>query len=203
MTTFHRRSLLRSSMLAAGAALSHRGFGATTGSVKYETPDVETSCGKIRGVSHDGVHVFRGVPYSASTAGQNRFLAPRKPEPWTGVRNAFAGGNLSPQITPPPGSIGSALRSHGTQTEDCLVLNVFTRGLNDGRKRPVMMWIHGGGYTYGSGMSLGYDGTNLARSRDVVVVSINHRLTIFGHLYLGGVAGQKYADSGNAGILDI
>jgi para-nitrobenzyl esterase len=119
------------------------------------------------------------------------------------VRNAFAGGNLAPQITPPPGSIGAALRSHGDQTEDCLVLNVFTRGLNDGRKRPVMMWIHGGGYTYGSGMSLGYDGANLARSRDVVVVSINHRLTIFGHLYLGGIAGQKYADSGNVGILDI
>src|SRR5581483_9393513 len=86
------------------------------------------------------------------------------------------------------------------QSEDCLVLNVFTRGLNDGHKRPVMLWIHGGGYTYGSGGSLGYDGTNLARTRDVVVVSINHRLTIFGHLFLGD---GKYAGSGNAGILDI
>jgi para-nitrobenzyl esterase len=203
MPILHRRTFLKSSAIAAGARLIPSGIAATTASMKYETPDVDTTGGKLRGVSHDGVHVFRGVPYAANTTGQNRFLPPRKPEPWTRVRNAFAGGNLAPQITPPPGSIGAALRSHGGQTENCLVLNVFTRGLNDGHKRPVMVWIHGGGYTYGSGMSLGYDGTNLARARDVVVVSINHRLTIFGHLYLGGVGGQKYADSGNAGILDI
>ena len=204
MENMNRRTLLRSALLTGGAAASGifpKGFAAAVGT-RYETPEVATSCGKLRGVVHEGVHVFRGIPYGASTAAANRFLAPRKPESWTGVRDAFANGDLAPQITPPPGSIGAALRSHGPQSEDCLVLNVFTRGLNDGRKRPVMMWIHGGGYTYGSGGSLGYDGTNLARSRDVVVVSINHRLTIFGHLYLGAID-RKYTDSGNAGILDI
>jgi para-nitrobenzyl esterase len=196
----NRRTLLQSTLVAAGSAMLPR---AKAGTTKYETPEVQTGYGKLRGVFHDDVHVFRGIPYAATTAGQGRFLRARKPESWTGVRDAFAGGSLSPQITPAPGSIGAALRSHGGQTEDCLILNVFTRGLNDGHKRPVLFWIHGGGYTYGSGMSLGYDGTNLARSRDVVVVSINHRLTIFGHLYLGGIGGAKYADSGNAGILDI
>ena len=195
----NRRTLLRSSLFAAGGFLP-RTFAAAVASPRYETPDVETANGKVRGVSHDGVHVFRGIPYAASTAGENRFLAPRKPASWTGVRDAFANGALAPQITPPPGSIGAALRSHGEQNEDCLVLNVFTRGLGDGHKRPVMLWIHGGGYTYGSGGSLGYDGTNLARTRDVVVVSINHRLTIFGHLFLGD---GKFTGSGNAGILDI
>jgi len=205
MERLNRRTLLRSTLLTGGAVvgglLPKRVAGATIES-KYETPSVETSLGKLRGVTNNGVHVFRGVPYADTSAGQNRFLAPHKARPWTGVRDAFYNVSVAPQITPPPGSIGTALRANYQQTEDCLALNVFTRGLNDGRKRPVMMWIHGGGYTYGSGMSLGYDGTNLARSGDVVVVSINHRLTIFGHLYLGGID-KKYADSGNAGILDI
>ncbi len=205
MTNMNRRTLLKSTLLTGGAVASGlipRGFAAST-ATKYESPEVETSCGKLRGVSHDGVHVFRGVPYSASTTGQNRFLPPRKPAPWTGVRNAFTSTSVAPQITPPPGSIGAALRANFPQTEDCLALNVFTRGLKDGPKRPVMMWIHGGGYTYGSGMSLGYDGTNLARTGDVVVVSINHRLNIFGHLFLDETGGKNYAGSGNAGILDI
>jgi para-nitrobenzyl esterase len=205
MDKMNRRALLGSTLLTGGAVVSGilpRGFAASV-RTKYETPEVETSCGKLRGVSHDGVHVFRGIPYGASTAGANRFLPPRKPESWTGVRMAFANGGIAPQITPPPGAIGSALRSNGAQSEDCLVLNVFTRGLNDGHRRPVMLWIHGGGYTYGSGGSLGYDGTNLARTGDVVVVSINHRLTIFGHLYLDEAGGSKYVGSANAGILDI
>lgn len=204
MTDMNRRSLLKSTLATgavAGACLQ-RGFSGPT-ATKYESPEVDTAYGKLRGVSHDGVHVFRGVPYSASTAGENRFLPPRKPSPWAGVRSAFAGRCVAPQITPPPGSIGAALRANFPQTEDCLSLNVFTRGLKDGRTRPVMMWIHGGGYTYGSGMSLGYDGTNLARTGDVVVVAINHRLNIFGHLYLDETGGKKYAGSGNVGILDI
>jgi len=205
MKEMNRRTLLKSTLLTGGAVageLIPRGFAAPI-ATKYETPEVATSCGKLRGVSHDGVHVFRGIPYSASTTGQNRFLPPRKPVPWTGVRNAFTATSVAPQITPPPGSIGAALRASFTQSEDCLALNVFTRGLNDGQKRAVMLWIHGGGYTYGSGMSLGYDGTNLARTGDVVVVSINHRLNIFGHLYLDETGGKSYTGSGNAGILDI
>ena len=87
--------------------------------------------------------------------------------------------------------------------EDCLVINVFTPGVNDGRKRPVMVWLHGGGFASGAGSAHSFDGTYLARSGDVVVVSVNHRLNIFGHLYLADVGGDKYADSGNVGLLDI
>jgi para-nitrobenzyl esterase len=118
------------------------------------------------------------------------------------VRDAFQSGHASPQVSPAPGAIGAGLRGYAAQGEDCLVLNVFSTAVNDGRKRPVMMWIHGGGYTYGSGSSLGYDGANLSRAGDVVVVCINHRLAINGHLYLGG-AGADFADSGNVGMLDI
>jgi para-nitrobenzyl esterase len=163
---------------------------------------VDTAEGKVRGVVTNGVQVYRGIPYAASTAGVNRFMPPRKAEPWTGVRDAFQNGHSSPQVAPAPGAIGWGLRGSAAQGEDCLVLNVFTNGVNDGRKRPVMMWIHGGGYTYGSGSSLGYDGANLARAGDVVVVCINHRLNIVGHLYLGA-AGTEFADSGNVGMLDI
>jgi para-nitrobenzyl esterase len=163
---------------------------------------VETAGGKVRGVVNHGVHTYRGIPYGASTSGANRFMPPRKAEPWTGVRDAFQNGHSSPQVSPPPGAIGAGLRGYAAQGEDCLVLNVFTTGVNDGRKRPVMMWIHGGGYTYGSGSSLGYDGANLSRTGDVVVVCINHRLAVAGHLYLGG-AGADFAESGNAGMLDI
>jgi para-nitrobenzyl esterase len=163
---------------------------------------VDTASGKVRGVVCNGVHVYRGIPYGASTAGANRFMPPRQSEPWTGVRDAFQSGHASPQVSPAPGAIGAGLRGYAPQGEDCLVLNVFSTAVNDGRKRPVMMWIHGGGYTYGSGSSLGYDGANLSRAGDVVVVCINHRLAINGHLYLGG-AGADFADSGNVGMLDI
>ena len=195
-----RRSLLRSSFLG-GAAAALPGVAATIES-KSISSVVDTSCGKLRGVVNNGVHVYRGIPYGASTAGANRFLPPRKPEAWTGVRDAFQNGHSSPQSSPPPGAIGWGLRGNAPQGEDCLVLNVFTNGVNDNRKRPVMVWIHGGGYTYGSGSSLGYDGANLARSGDVTVVCINHRLNIFGHLYLGA-ASPEFADSGNVGLLDI
>src|SRR5262249_40498827 len=139
-------------------------------------PVVETTSGKVRGVVINGVHVFRGLPYGASTGGANRFMPPRRPEPWSGGRDAFQNGHSSPQVAPPRGAIGWGLRSNAQQGEDCLVLNVFSSGLNTGAKRPVMVWIHGGGYTYGSGSSLGYDGANLARYGNVVVVCINHRL---------------------------
>jgi para-nitrobenzyl esterase len=175
-----RRALLRSSLFA-GALAATPDFAATVES-KSEGPIVETSTGKVRGVANNGVHVYRGLPYGASTAGANRFMPPRKPESWTGVREAFQNGHSSPQVAPPPGAIGWGLRSNAQQGEDCLVLNVFTPGPNDSRKRPVMVWIHGGGYAYGSGGSLAYDGTNLARGADVVVVCINHRLNIVGHL---------------------
>jgi para-nitrobenzyl esterase len=200
-----RRAILKSSLwgaaLAALPGFTTRAAGAASGSTSMAAV-VDTTAGKVRGVVSNGVHVYRGVPYGASTAGGNRFMPPRKPEPWTGVRDAFQNGHSSPQVAPTPGAIGWGLRSSAQQGEDCLVLNVFSTGINDGRKRPVMMWIHGGGYTYGSGSSLGYDGANLARTGDVVVVCINHRLNIVGHLYLGG-AGAEFVDSANVGMLDI
>jgi len=195
-----RRSLLKSSAFA-GAAAAFPGAAATIES-KSISSVVETNCGKVRGVVVNGVHVYRGIPYGASTDGANRCMPPRKPQSWTGVRDAFQNGHSSPQNSPAPGAIGWGLRGNALQGEDCLVLNVFSNGVNDGRKRPVMVWIHGGGYTYGSGSSLGYDGANLARTGDVTVVCINHRLNLFGHLYLGA-AGGDFADSGNVGLLDI
>ncbi len=195
-----RRSLLKSSLIS-GALAGVPGAAATVES-KATSPVVETTSGKVRGVINNGVHIYRGLPYGASTTGRNRFMPPRKPASWTGVRDAYQNGHSSPQVAPAPGAIGWGLRSNAQQGEDCLVLNVFSPGVNDGRKRPVMLWIHGGGYTYGSGSSLGYDGANLARTGDVTVVCINHRLNLFGHLYLGA-AGGEFQDSGNVGLLDI
>ena len=197
-----RRDLLASTLLG-GAWAAVPASAARSISNLAESPVVDTSAGKVRGLTNNGVHVFRGVPYGASTAGPNRFLPARKPEPWTGVRDAFENGHTAAQIMPAASAIGAGLRSNAPHGEDCLVLNVFTPGLNDGRKRPVMVWIHGGGYTYSSGTTLAADGTNLARTGDVTVVCLNHRLTVFGHLFLAEAGGAKYADSGNVGILDL
>ncbi|HLK48931.1 MAG TPA: carboxylesterase family protein [Bryobacteraceae bacterium] len=197
----NRRTLLKSS-LAGGALLARPALAAPT-IAKSESPVVDTTAGKVRGIVNNGVHVFRGIAYGATTAGANRFLPARKPESWSGVRNAFENGHTAAQVMPAASAIGFGLRSNATHGEDCLVLNVYTPGVNDGRKRPVMVWIHGGGYTYSSGTTLAADGTNLARAGDVTVVALNHRLTVFGHLFLAEIGGAQYADSGNVGILDL
>jgi para-nitrobenzyl esterase len=200
-----RRTLLASSLI--GGVLAKRPALAATVATKTESPAVDTAAGKVRGLMNNGVHVFRGVPYGAPTGGVNRFMPPQKPAPWTGIRNAYENGHTAPQIMPAASAIGFGLRSNALQGEDCLVLNVFTPGVNEntnaGHKRPVMVWIHGGGYTYSSGTTLVADGTNLARAGDVTVVCLNHRLNIFGHLYLDEVGGTKYAGSGNLGMLDL
>jgi para-nitrobenzyl esterase len=132
-------------------------------------------------------------------------MPPAPPQPWIGVFDALQYGTMAPQNL--SSATGSDIRvamgdifGPGGVGEDCLVLNVWTAGLRG--KRPVMVWLHGGGYSGGSDGAPTYDGTNLARKRDVVVVGINHRLNVFGYLYLGRLGGEKYADSGNVGMLD-
>ncbi|MGD1210584.1 MAG: carboxylesterase family protein [Candidatus Acidiferrales bacterium] len=199
-----RREFVKSSLVAAalGSPLARALF-AQIG--PPEGPMVETKSGIVRGVSADGVQIFKGIHYGASTEGAMRFMPPVPPKHWTGVADALQYGTMAPQNL--SAATGSDIRvamgdifGPGGVGEDCLVLNVWTAGLRG--KRPVMVWLHGGGYTGGSDGAPTYDGTNLARKQDVVVVGINHRLNVFGYLYLGGMGGEKYADSGNVGMLD-
>ena len=171
----------------------------------------ETAFGKIRGVDNNGIKIFKGIPYGASTAGTNRFMPPADPADWSGVRDALTYGHSAPQRdpaapSPPPGTLtisGSSLPAEG---EDCLVINVWTPEVgsagNSGRKRPVMFWCHGGGFATGSGSSPDNDGTNLARRGDVVVVTVNHRLNVLGFANLSEFS-PDFAASGDAGMLDI
>jgi para-nitrobenzyl esterase len=164
---------------------------------------VETTAGKVAGLANGPVRIFKGIPYAAPTGGANRFMPPQKPVPWNGVREATQIGPRCPQL-PTPGQMPEEAidLDYGTMSEDCLYLNVWTAS-DATAKRPVMVWFHGGGYAVGSGGSVRYDGSNLARKRDVVVVTVNHRLNAFGFLDLSSLGGAKFADSGNVGMLDI
>ena len=166
-----------------------------------------TTYGKVRGFIMRGIYNFRGIPYGASTAGKNRFMPPQEPEPWTGVRPAVAYGASCPQTMydrrPESYAMFVDHWNYDLLDEDCLRLNVWTPAL-DGKKRPVLVWLHGGGYARGNGIEQdSYNGENIVRRGDIVFVSVNHRLNAFGFSDLSKVGGEKYKDSGNVGILDI
>lgn len=185
-----------SSAVSLAMALPHNL--AFADSEKQEYIEVETKYGRLRGSRTEGLLTFKGIPYGGSVSGQNRFKAAPALEPWKGVRDALISGAPAIQ-TPIRPSFG---KSEGMPAEDCLFLNVWTPTA-DGRKRPVMFYSHGGGFTVGSGGAPYQDGGNLARTWDVVVVATNHRLGLMGFLFLGDLGGEEYATSGNQGLLDI
>ncbi|MBN2698835.1 MAG: carboxylesterase/lipase family protein [Bacteroidales bacterium] len=168
----------------------------------------ETTYGKVKGFLLRGIYQFRGIPYGADTGGKNRFMPPRIPEPWEDVYPAVWWGNSAPQIMDNRyADIYQSFVDHWNYddvSENCLKLNIWTPAIADGKKRPVLVWLHGGGYTNGNGIEQdGYDGENLSRRGDIVFCSINHRLGPIGFSDLSGVGGEKYADSGNVGALDM
>jgi len=200
-----RREFVKSSLVGAAALGSPLGR-AMFAAADSPSPVAATRYGKVVGVSASGVCTFKGIHYGANPEGAMRFMPPVPPKPWSETAEALNYGDLAPQNL--SGASGSDIRvamgdifGPGKVSEDCLVLNVWTPSLTHGR-RPVMVWLHGGGYTGGSDGAPTYDGTNLARKQNVVVVGINHRLNVFGYLYLGEIGGAKYADSGNVGMLD-
>ncbi|MGH9770284.1 MAG: carboxylesterase/lipase family protein [Candidatus Acidiferrales bacterium] len=200
----NRRSFLRFGALAASVAVGdgfNNAFAADTKGMPGAT--ASTTNGKVRGLKLDRVQAFKGMPYGTSTAGSARFMPPAKPQSWTGVRDAFELGHKCPQASST--LIPEVAATAGTEPmgEDCLVLNVWTPSLHAGQNRPVMVWLHGGGYSAGSGGFTIYDGANLARRQDVVVVTLNHRLNVFGFLYLAEIGGEEYTHSSNVGMLDI
>ena len=172
---------------------------------------VRTTFGRVKGQRQDGVAVFRGIRYGASTGGANRFKAPQDPKPWRGLFDASRDGPQCPQ----PASFGPATGASANlaaifgategdleSSEDCLRLNVFTPDC-DKAARAVMVWIHGGFYTTGSGNGAMYAGSALARNEDVVVVTVTHRLNVFGYLYLSASDGPDFGQTANAGQLDL
>jgi para-nitrobenzyl esterase len=173
--------------------------------MRTETPTVEIESGKLRGARVDGTVGFKGVPYAADTSAGNRFMAPRPAASWAGVREATELGDRCAQEretfadTPAFSWYGQA----EPFSENCCVLNVFTPGLERGARRPVMVYIHGGGYITGGGGGPILDGSNLARFGDVVVVTVNHRLSVFGYTNLSHLDAQAFGDAANAGQLDL
>ncbi len=200
----NRRSFLGFGAMASGILLAnHMASARTDPDTGVPGPVVETSAGKIRGLQRKGALAFRGVPYGESTTGSARFMPPVKARAWTGVREAYELGRRCPQGASTLIPEIAATDRHEPAGEDCLVLNLWTSSVEKGHRRPVMVWLHGGGYSAASAGFTIYDGANLARKQDVVVVGINHRLNVFGFLYLAEIGGEKYARSSNVGMLDI
>jgi para-nitrobenzyl esterase len=175
--------------ICAVLAVAAAGCGAST--------VASTDLGKVQGqATANGTLAFLGIPYAAPPVGNLRFMPPRPASPWSGTRKAYSPGKSEAQ---PPDAISGT--SVAQQSEDCLTLNVWSPALDNSR-RPVMVWIHGGGFTNGTGSDPLYDGAKLSKRGNVTVVTINYRLGPFGFLYLGGVGGPDYAQSGNLGLLD-
>jgi para-nitrobenzyl esterase len=171
------------------------------------TAAATTNNGPVRGYVEDGLDVFKGLRYGAPPTGLARFKAPQRPAAWSEPADAVAYGAPAIQSGLAPGERRTSpgdppAPDEPASSEDCLFLNVWTPGL-DAKKRPVMVWLHGGGFANGSGGAAMYDGGALARKGDVVTVTVNHRLNVFGYLHLGEVFGPEYAQSGVAGMLDI
>ena len=223
-TPISRRGVIAAAGIAAGAVAATgvaaqptaqptaqpapAGLGAAPGGQVFWA--AETTSGKVLGIDNAGIKEFKGIPYGAPTAGRNRFAPPRPPASWSGVREAIGYGQISPQTV-------ADLRSEyaqmimwdrhvgpGGMGEDCLNLNIWTPGI-DSAKRAVMVSFHGGGWQTGSGNGPMYDGANLARFGDVVVVTVNHRLAAFGYLQLAGLPGipAELADAGAVGVADM
>jgi para-nitrobenzyl esterase len=221
-----RRSMLGLAAAATAAGLTSPGARAatsepaTTGDavrgpgVPIPTSVVATNSGPVRGLIIDGIHSFKGLHYAAAPIGDLRWMPPQRPRPWTSVYDASDFGAPAMQLA--SGSIIEAPDEFGFQmhrvfttpselklmNEDCLYLNVWSPG-TDSKRRPVMFWIHGGGFAFGSGSQPIYQGEGLAKAGDVVVVSVNHRLNVFGYLHLGDAMGSQYATSGTVGMQDL
>jgi para-nitrobenzyl esterase len=160
---------------------------------------VETRYGRVQGYESEGIHVFRGMRYAAAPDGLRRFMPPAPPEPWTGTRETTRYGPSAPQLAVP--GFGWINASNEPRSEDCLSLNLWTPGL-DGARRPVLVWIHGGGFVVGSSATPMYDGRDLAQRGDLVVVSINYRLGALGYTHLKLIFGSEFEESSNLGVRD-
>lgn len=167
-----------------------------------------TAYGKVKGYIMNDTYTFLGIPYGASTEGKNRFIPAQEPEAWEGIKPTVYYGNTAPQRIYGRGSDDYQMFvdhwNYDEISENCLSLNVWTQGIGDGAKRPVLVWLHGGGFSNGNNMEQdGYHGENISDYGDIVFCSVNHRLGPIGFTDLSGVGGEKFKDSGNVGILDI
>lgn len=187
-------------LLGASGAIGSSFLSPSFAQTPTGAPVVSTTYGKIRGLSTEGISAFKGVHYGANTAGPNRFLPPKRPAPWDGVKNAFSFGDSCPQLN----NYLPCYQDGRPQSEDCLVINVWTPAAGDNMANlPVMLWFHGGAFENESASEWIFDGHNLAKTGNIVLVTLNHRLNFFGYSYLAGSGGKEYASSGNVGQLDL